>query len=67
MDTTTTTHIYRQPFTGLAVPCQLLERVTKRGREVASIVLPAEHSRATKDGHPVPIELVVASRSVTEA
>lgn len=62
-----TAHIYRQPFTQHPIPCQLLERVTKRGREVAVIVLPAEHSRITKDGQPVAVELAVAGRSVTEA
>lgn len=53
---------YAQPFTHAAIPCHLERRyTTDRGRKVAAIVIPAEHSPTGAD-----VDLVVADRSVTD-
>lgn len=58
-------HTYTQPVTQNAIPCQLLSRQTApSGRKTATIVIPAAHSRLTKDGQPVDVQLTVADRSV---
>lgn len=60
MEDTMTSATYAQPFTQTPIPCVLASRyTTDRGRAVAAITIPAEHS-----GMGVAVDLVVADRSV---